>query len=279
MRRCTWLILAAGLVVFVVACGPLTVSPVGSPPEPKQPLMAEFDKNLATWQGSGITRYAFTYQPSCFCSTDPHFVVSDGTEIRIDGVAATGTVSPVGAPVGVDGLFELARRAIKGDRASIGYDPKTGVPLSMVSDPILNAVDDELSFEITDWTLDPPDDGLLGQVSAARRLWEQHHIWSYTWSIAIACDCVHDGRKFDITVRDGDPSVRSGRKRIAIDELEGVPVTVQALFDLAVTNAAADGTVLGFDADLGYPNHVELYDDRPDAVQSETIDVVAFTIP
>ena len=29
--------------------------------------MAEFDRNLATWQASGITRYAFTYTPFCFC--------------------------------------------------------------------------------------------------------------------------------------------------------------------------------------------------------------------
>lgn len=241
--------------------------------------MAEFDRNVATWMASGITRYAFTYQPSCFCPNDPHLVVSDGTEVRIDGVAAGGTVSPVGAPVGVDGLFELARRAINGDHASFVYDPNTGVPMSMRSDPILNAIDDELSFEVIGWTLDPPNDRLLGEVSAARQLWQQQNILSYTWSIAIACDCVYDGRTFDVTVRDGDPTVRSGGKRIATDRLEGVPLTVTALFDFAVAGATMKGSTAEFTANLGYPTHVELHDDRPDAVQSQSIDVVAFSMP
>ncbi len=279
MRRVTVLILAAWLAIFAVACGPLTISPVVSQPNPKQLLIAEFEKNLATWQGSGITHYAFTYQPSCFCLTDPHLVVNDGTEIRIDGAAAAGTVSPVGAPVGVDGLFEIVRRAIKGDQASIGYDPKTGVPVSMRSDPMLNAVDDELSFEVTDWTLDPPNDDVLGDITRARSAWNGHGLRSYSWTIRIDCDCTDKNRRFDITVKDGDVSVRSGGNRISTDNLEGVPLTVPALFDVAAHAATTAHVRAEFDASLGFPTLVEIRDDRPEAVTSERIEIVAFSVP
>ena len=67
------------------------------------------------------------------------------------------------------GLFALVRGAVDGDQLKVTYDPATGVPLAMDSDPMENAYDDELSFRVTDWTLDPPDDALLGEVSARGR--------------------------------------------------------------------------------------------------------------
>src|SRR4051812_17254624 len=100
------------VIAFLAACGPLIPSPMtppgGSALTPKQPLMAEFDRNLAKWQASGIGRYAFTYTPSCFCPLRSHLVVRDGGTVRIDGVPVDGNgVPPVGAPIGVDGLFEI----------------------------------------------------------------------------------------------------------------------------------------------------------------------------
>ena len=243
--------------------------------------MAEFDRNLATWQASGITRYAFIYAPSCFCPLISHLVVGDGTEIRIDGVATDGSVpAPIGAPLGVDGLFEIVRRAIKGDRATIAYDGSTGVPTKLDSDPVSNAVDDEFSFQVTDWTLDPPDDLVLGSISTARRLWDGQNLRTYAWSIKVSCDCFHDGRRYAITVKDNDPTVRFHGKTVAASDLDGVPVTVPAFFDLATGWAVMRlETDVAFDGERGYPTRAEVHATGQDAVQSETISVVSFVVP
>jgi Family of unknown function (DUF6174) len=283
LRLATIVGIAASIGFIAVGCGRFDVAPVkpiASSATSKLPLMAEFDRNLDLWQSTGIGAYAFTYESSCFCPSGPHLIVSDGTSVRIDGVRVDRTAPPpAGAPVGVDGLFEIVRRAIEGDRATITYDPATGVPTAMDSDPIVNAMDDELAFKVTGWTLDPPDDSPLGDVTSARRLWEEQSLWTYSWTIAIACDCVHDGRSFDMIVRDGEPAVRSGGKAIATDQLEGVPLTVPALFDFATTGATSPGFRFEFDAARGYPTRVDVHDDRPDAVQFETITVRSFTAP
>ena len=287
MRGSTIAGLAVVLAGTAAACGPLPPTPIATPMPPpigspltaKQPLMAEFDRNLATWQASGITRYAFTYTPSCFCPLIAHLIVSDETEIRIDGVAAGPVAPPMGAPVGVEGLFDIVRRAIKGDRATISYDGSTGVPTTMNSDPIANAVDDELSFRVSDWTLDPPDDRVLGTISNARRLWDAQGLRAYTWSIKIACDCFFDGRRYDITMNDDGPTVRSRGKRVALEELDGVPLTIPAFFDLVTEWAVTAQATVKFNSERGYPTRAEYRATRPDTIQAETITVVSFAVP
>lgn len=276
----------AVLVAMAAACGPLLPMPIvtpipipiGSPLAPKQPLMAEFDRNLATWQASGITRYAFTYTPFCFCPLGSHLIVSDGTEIRIDGVAVGEMAPPSGAPVGVDGLLAIVRRAIKGDRATIGYDESTGVPTTMDSDPITNAVDDELSFKVTDWTLDPPDDRVIGRITTARQLWDRQGLQDYNWSIRIACACPDDGHRFDVTVRNDEvATVQSGTKRISFDPIDPAePFSVARLFDIATYGATTVETTIEFDARFGHPTFVEIHDDRPDAVPFWSLRVLSF---
>jgi hypothetical protein len=282
MRGSTITALAVVLAATAAACGSLTPTPIsdpiGSPLTPKQPMMADFDRNLATWQASGITRYAFTYTPYCFCPLGSHLIVSDGTEIRIDGVAVGAIEPPSGAPVGVDGLFATVRRAIKGDYATIDYDESTGVPTTMDSDPIGNGIDDELIFQVTDWTLDPPDDRVIGRITTARRLWDRQGLNDYDWSIRIACVCLDDGRRFDISVKDGAvATVRSGSKRIAFDPIDPAePFSVARLFDTAKYGATMVETTIEFDARFGYPTFVEIHDDRPDAVPSWSLRVLSF---
>ena len=288
-------IVVAALALLVAACGSVTDTPsipavpVGpavpvappvpesSLPMPKGPLMAEFDRHLAVWKGSGITRYAFTYNPVCFCPLTRHLIVGDGDAVRIDGVPVDGRVAPpIGAPVGVDGLFEVVRQAIKGDSTIVSYDEATGVPFTMQSDPILNAVDDELDFTVTDWTLQPPNDAVLGQVALARRTWDREPPSRYVWSIAIDCDCARGGERFDMSVVDGNVTARSGGKRVSVEALEGVPLTVPDLFQLAVTAATTEDVTVAFDPHLAYPTRVEIHRARPNAIPSITYRVVSF---
>ena len=232
--------------------------------------MAEFDRHLALWQGAGISRYAFRYAASCFCPAVSSFVVRDGAEIRIDGVAVGGTAPPVGAPIGVEGLFAIVRRAIHGDQATIGYDHATGVPLAMESDPIANAIDDELSFQVTDWTLDPPDDQVLGNITRAKRLWDSLGIHDYDWSIE------DGGTRYDIAVRNGNPAVRRAGK--AIDASNVPTPTVPALFDSLIYAATTPSIHVEaeFDPTLGYPTRFTWTDSRPDANPSGDTTLLSF---
>jgi hypothetical protein len=171
------------------------------------------------------------------------------------------------------------RGAVDGDRLTVTYDPATGVPLAMDSDPMANAYDDELSFRVTDWTLDPPDDALLGKVSAARELWDRQGLVRYTMTIRIDCSCGYDGRTFETTNRGGDLVANSDGKRLDLDKLEGVPLRVESLFDFAVMTATNGRTSIEFDPQLGYPSRIAVGPDPTVAGQDETIEVLRFTVP
>jgi len=252
-------------------------------PHPHQALLDELDRNIATWTAARISRYAFTYQRSCFCDNTPHLVVGDGAAVRIDGVAVDPSETEhEWTPVGVPGLFAVVRRAIDGDKVTVTYDPATGVPLAMDSDPMQNAIDDELSFRVEGWTLDPPDDSLLGRVTAARALWSAKQVARYTMTVRITCvNCAMDGRIYTAVVRDGDAVVTRDGKRIPLDdpELEGVPVRVESLFDIATWAVTHASTTVAFDPDLGYPTRIATEPDPIGEASDGTYEVIRFTIP
>jgi hypothetical protein len=268
------LISAIGLGLALGACGPLFPVPATpAQPDPKAPLREEFDRNVAKWQASGITRYAFIWTPQCFCAAGTHLVVVDGDGVRVDGLPPLDAWS---APVGVPGLFALVRQRIDGEELTVGYDPVTGVPISMDSDPAANTFDDELSFTVADWTLNPPDDRVLGRITAARRAWDGRGVGRYVWSIEVGCDCVWNGRRFDITIGDGDPRVRSNGRRVSLETLEGLPLTIPDLFAFASGMAMTPDVEVTFEGGPDHPTQVGVRDHRPNAVRSETIRVVRF---
>jgi hypothetical protein len=273
MRHTTIGGVGVAVALLLAGCGPLIptpVRPVGSPLSAKGPLMAEFDRNLGIWQAAGITTYAFTYEPDCFCDNRPRLVVADGDEIRIDGVAAGQRAS---APAGVPGLFELVRRAINGDRVSVEYDDVTGVPRTMDSDPVANGIDDELRFTVRDWTLDPPDDRVLGEISGARAVWQGRSIDTYEMTVKV------NHEVFVVKVKDGDPSVTQGGRTLRPDDIIELPVTVPALFDLAASSAITGRTTVTFDAELGYPTSILIASDTAADIARDTIKVTNFRVP
>jgi hypothetical protein len=262
----------AVLAIVAAACGPLTPTvatpPAGSPLAEKGPLMAAFDQSLAKWQAAGITRYAFTYQPQCFCDTWPRLVVSDGDGIRIDGVPA----GPGGStPAGVPGLFAFARNAINGDSATIEYDPTTGVPVHVVSDPMRHAIDDELTFSVVDWTLEPPDDRTIGAVSQARARWSAARILDYSMTVTIGRDVYRVG------VRDGSPTVRKNGRRFDPADHPETPIDVWPLLQAAADWARTGTATVTLDERLGYPKRIEVQPSPAGGV-GETITVSDFEV-
>jgi hypothetical protein len=273
--------LVLALAFALSACGSPFVDMIpGGSPNPHQALVDELDRNVARWVDAGISRYAFVYRPSCFCDTTPHLVIVDGAIVRIDGedVDARQALRDW-IPVGVPGLFQIVRTAIDGDHVTTTYDPVTGVPVSMDSDPMENAIDDELSFTVGDWTLDAPDDSLLARVTQAKRQWIGRGIARYTMTLRVACICVHDGRTFTMTFGDGDIEVRSSGGKIDLEDLEGIPLGVDSLFQVAARSATVSRTTVDFDADYGYPRRIVVAQAPGVAGPDESFEVVGFTVP
>jgi hypothetical protein len=276
------LALALTFALLLSACGsPFVDMLTPRSPHPHPAIVQELDQNVATWAAAGITRYSFTYQPSCFCFNAPHLIVADGGAVRIDGVAVDPS-QPLHdwTPAGVPGLFALVRQAAEGDEVKVTYDPVTGVPVSMESDPMANAYDDELSFTVAGWTLDPPDDTLLGKVTAARTIWDRQQLARYTMTIRITCvGCAEHLRTYEIAVHDGNPVVSSDGRRIDPDDLEGIPVRVEALFESATFVATMPGTTIDFDPLRGYPTRITTSPDPTGEATSGTTEVLRFTVP
>ena len=189
MRRMwvNWLAIAL-LPLAVVACAlprsSATPTPSGSPgvesasPSPAvsesptpSPAVSEsptprgeidsLEKARAAWASSGINNYDFTITRQCFCIEEyagPFTVrVRDGVSTvtrSSDGSAVDPDVLKQ-LPVSAEELFQFAEE--RKDQASfrVEFDQATGLPLSVWSDPIPEAADDELGVEVSGFTAAP----------------------------------------------------------------------------------------------------------------------------
>ena len=136
--------LLAFAALLLVGCGS-TLSP-----EPPTTL----DAARAAWAARGATNYDFTILKQCFCPAEmagPFVVEVRGESRRI---TRNGTEVEArwleGLPTDAAALFAfVAERETQQDfRAT--YDPTSGFVLSVWSDPIPEAVDDELGLSIGD---------------------------------------------------------------------------------------------------------------------------------
>ena len=83
----------------------------------------------------------------------------------------------------------------------------------------------------------------------------------------------------DMAVRDGrEPTVRSKGKAVPEAHLQEIPLTIPALFAFAIEWSRLGQVDVEIDPTHGYPSRVSVEDNRPEAVQHETIEAVAFTV-
>lgn len=120
---------------------------------------------LASWRANPISEYYLRIEPKCFCDTRPYLVqVVHG--VALAAISET-DASPHPAltdegswtPATVEELYELLRSYSQGSLSG-GPDPSDGTyvfslddsgrwPTRIALDPIINAIDDELSLDIT----------------------------------------------------------------------------------------------------------------------------------
>ena len=155
LLRCVMLKL---LLVVVLAAAGCTGST--GPTDPATDLAL----SRARWFNTGVRDYQFTIARVCECtpeSTGPVVV-----EVRAGVVAertyvSGSSVDPQYADLftSVPGLFDLIDEAIRRDAAGLGvrYNSVYGYPESIQIDWRAGAVDDEVSYRITDFVLTSPD--------------------------------------------------------------------------------------------------------------------------
>jgi len=158
-------LIALSLMFVVIACTSPTTTPEPSPSAtPSITPSGEIDsinEARAVWAASGIADYAYTIRRDCFCVETwigPFAVqVRDGVS-TVTRVSDGSEVEPIileQLPLSAEELFLFAEE--RQDQASfrITYDQATGLPLSIWSDPIPEAADDELGVQVSDLTLTP----------------------------------------------------------------------------------------------------------------------------
>ena len=156
--RLNWIAIAL-LSLTLAACA----KPMASATPSATPVgeIDALEEARAAWASSGINNYDFTISRQCFCMEE--YVGPFAVRVR-DGIS-TVTRSSDGSevdplvlnllPVSAEELFQFAEE--RQDQASfrVTYDQATGLPLSVWSDPIPEAADDELGVLVSGFTAAP----------------------------------------------------------------------------------------------------------------------------
>ena len=125
------------------------------------PAKSELERNRQKWQAAGIAHYRFSLRIGCFCG----FMSQQPLTIEVRDGQVISMLDNSGQPVTaqykqfydlyatMDLLFAKAEESLSGgaDEVKIEYDPTYGFPTLIALDPIKQAVDDELSLQITNF--------------------------------------------------------------------------------------------------------------------------------
>lgn len=123
----------------------------------------EFDKNLGKWNDANITHYRYQLFIGCFCPfmEDMPITIEVTNGEVISMISGKGTVIDSANP-----LYEIANRystidrvflALEADQTGdadeviVEYDPTYGFPANVAVDNIKEAIDDEISYQISNF--------------------------------------------------------------------------------------------------------------------------------
>ncbi len=140
------------LVAVGVTAGTLVVTAAlqsGDPTGPSAPIDT-IGEARAAWLERGSATYTFTITKQCFCTPEMSgpfvVVVRDGTtSVTRDGEPVD-AIWLDGMPLTAEALFDFASEREGEKNFAVTFDQENGFPLSVYSDPIPEAVDDELGI-------------------------------------------------------------------------------------------------------------------------------------
>lgn len=156
------LIALASILVATACASPTTTpqpSPSATPSGTPSGEIDALDEARAVWAASGIGDYDFTITRQCFCLETwigPFAVrVRDGvsTVTRLSDGSEVEPMILEQLPLSAEELFAFAEERQEQASLRVTYDQATGLPLSVWSDPIPEAADDELGVEVSGFTV------------------------------------------------------------------------------------------------------------------------------
>jgi hypothetical protein len=259
--------LVFSLLLLVAGCSLLPATT----PSARELLAQELRAAEAHWASKDISTYRFTLTYSCFCPwTDPMAVVVVDDQVTSVTMNGEAVANAGGLPLLVESAFEQVRSSLDAHEIEAAFDPEFGFPSRVIADPIENAVDEEFSFRITDFVPGEVPHGaggpaIVAEIAAHRLQWLAQGVWSYEWRVTFSCECVLSGPT-TITVVNGEVTAVSN-PLVAVRpdevEVEGFPLTVDALYEEALRTLEAGGTAEAtWDAASGLPRTLFLDRDR-----------------
>ena len=124
---------------------------------PLGPQESELEANVETWADADVAAYEYHFRRLCFCGPDTTREVI--IEVILGNVARvldaeTGEELPdPGSYPAIEDLFAEIQDAIdrEAETIDVSYDDRLGYPLSAFFDYVLNAADEEMAWEVTDF--------------------------------------------------------------------------------------------------------------------------------
>jgi hypothetical protein len=125
-----------------------------------------YNQNLKKWQGANISHYRYQLVIGCFCpfyeDMPLTIEVENGVVVsiaRTDGTLVDSTdpaYETYSAYATIDRLFaQLESEMADADEVNVDYDSQFGFPANISIDLIKEAVDDELSLQVTNFEVLP----------------------------------------------------------------------------------------------------------------------------
>jgi hypothetical protein len=142
---------------YVEMFQPLVIDPVVGTEESLQTA----EEALATWEAAGIEDYSFQLDVICYCTISGRFQVTVENGEAVEVTTESGPVD-LAAPdrfmdYEIEGLFNLLSDwggEQAPDAVLASFDPETGYPIEVRIDSIRNAIDDELTYFVSEFTAD-----------------------------------------------------------------------------------------------------------------------------
>ncbi len=125
---------------------------------------SEFDRNAAKWKDAGVSHYSFSLFIGCFCpfaqDMPLNIEVKDGEVVsltRFDGTPIDPTDPAYETYISyatIDLIFlKLETALTEAEGVIVAYESVYGYPANIAIDYIKEAVDDELSFQISNFVV------------------------------------------------------------------------------------------------------------------------------
>jgi hypothetical protein len=137
---------------FILA---LTIAAAGCSKSPFELAASELSEARSRWASAGVRDYTYRVQRVCFCPGVPTLAVT----VR-NGAFVSATDFQTGAPADtagygdyltIDKIFALLDRYVAQKPAKFegSYDAALGFPIRVEIDPVFNAVDEELTINVS----------------------------------------------------------------------------------------------------------------------------------